>query len=388
MLKRTKIRLVLGGAIVVLLVVLALNFGRLVDRLTVQFGSSFDISPAGITKTRVPDGFSVNVYASNLSSPRFMAVGPDGTIFVAEQGGGRVSALPDRDKDGEADERITVADGLTAPSSLAFLSGNLLVGEHDEISRLTIGPDYKATSHESFIPGLPASGGHLTKSVLVGRDGRVYVASGSTCNVCDEADERRAAVSVYNADGSGGRVFARGLRNAVGLAINPWSGELWATNNGRDLMGDERPPETVYVLRDGANYGWPRCHAGNIIDPDMGGPGACASVEQPVVKLAAHMAPLGLAFYREGTFPAPYNDSLYIAMHGSWNSSRKVGYKVMRVPLKDGEVAGEGVDFMTGFLRPDGAVPGRPAGVTVAQDGSLLVSDDKGGYIYRVAWGK
>ena len=386
--RKATTRLILLCASIVLLIALGLNFNRVLNSLTTLFGTSFDTSPPGLAEPKVPEGFSVNVYARDLVAPRFMAVGPDGTLFVAEQGGGRVSALPDRDKDGEADERITVADGLTAPSSLSFFSGTLLVGEHDKVTQLVIGPAYTAVSRETFIPNLPGSGGHLTKTVLAGPDGRVYVASGSTCNVCTEQDERRAAVSVYNSDGSGGRVFARGLRNAVGLEFNPWTGELWATNNGRDLMGDTTPPETVYIVRDGADYGWPRCHAGDIVDPEFGGDRKCDGVEQPVVELAAHMAPLGLAFYKEGTFPAPYNDSLYIALHGSWNSSRKVGYKVMRVPLKDGKVAGDAEDFMTGFLLPDDTVPGRPAGVTIAQDGSLLVSDDKGGYIYRVAWGR
>jgi glucose/arabinose dehydrogenase len=377
---------VLLAVVGVLLVGVLLNYNRIADRITNFFGTSVDLSPGGLADLRAPEGFKVNVYASGLLSPRFMAVGPDGTIFVAEQSGARVSALPDRNGDGEADERITVADNLAAPSSLAFLDGRLLVGEHDKITELTPGADYRATSRKGLIPGLPPSGGHVTKTILVGPDGRLYVAMGSTCNVCEEEDERRAAVSVYERDGSGGRIFARGLRNAVGLAVNPWTGEIWATNNGRDLLGDDRPPETVYVLRDGGDYGWPRCHAGDLVDPEFGGERKCEGVEEPVLKLAAHMAPLGLAFYEDGPFPAPYDSSLYIALHGSWNSSRKVGYKVIRVPLSEGKVAGPPEDFLTNFLQADGNVAGRPAGVTVADDGALLVSDDKAGYIYRVVW--
>jgi glucose/arabinose dehydrogenase len=381
----SRLRLILIGIVTLLLVVLVLNFRTISNRFMMLFGTSYDFGPGGQAETKVPDGFRTNVFAKGLAGPRFMAVAPEGTILVAEQGGGRVSALPDRDGDGEADERVTVADGLTGPSSLSFApDGALLVGEHDKVTRLELGPDLVARSRRTLIPDLPDDGSHLTKTVLAGPDGRIYVAMGSTCNVCDERDERRAAVSVYSADGGTGRIFARGLRNAVGLAWNPWTGELWATNNGRDMLGDGQPPETVYAVREGRDYGWPRCHGGNLPDPDMGSDRACEGVQQPEVELAAHMAPLGLAFYKDGPFPAPYNESLYIALHGSWNSSRKVGYKVMRVPRKDGKVSGPPEDFMTGFLQPDGRVPGRPAGVLVTPDGSLLVSDDKGGFIYRV----
>lgn len=377
-------RLLLLAAILVFITLAALN----VNRITALFGVNADVGPGGQVAGQVPEGFEVEVFARDLAGPRFMAVGPDGTLFVAEQGGGRVSALPDRDGDGVADTRITVAEGLTGPSSLTFISGTntLLVGEHTQLSQHTIGADYKSTESKVLVPNLPNDGFHRTKTVLQGPDGRLYVSMGSSCNVCREGDERRAAVTVYNLDGSSEQVWARGLRNAVGLALNPWSGEIWASNNGRDLMGDDTPPETIYALAGGKDYGWPRCHAGDIVDPEFGSPGACEGVESPVVEMQAHMAPLGLTFYEEVGFPAPYNNSLYVALHGSWNRSEKVGYKVMRVPLNEGRVAGEPQDFLTGFLSPDGSVSGRPAGVTVAADSSLMVSDDKGGFIYRVSW--
>jgi glucose/arabinose dehydrogenase len=236
-----------------------------------------------------------------------------------------------------------------------------------------------------IITDLPPGGAHTTRTVLFGADGRLYIAAGSSCNVCDETDPHRAAVWVFEADGIGGRLFARGLRNAVGLALNPWTGEIWATNNGRDFLGDDSPPETVYVVQDGRNYGWPRCHAGVIVDPNMGGPGACSGVEKPIVEMQAHTAPLGLAFYTAEQFPPQYR-GLFIALHGSWNRSVPVGYKVVYVPLLDGRVAGPAEDFATGWLRPDGSSWGRPVGVTVAADGSLLVSDDKGGFIYRTTF--
>ncbi|HEX8229759.1 MAG TPA: PQQ-dependent sugar dehydrogenase [Chloroflexia bacterium] len=378
----------------VLLAVLLVGLGLLVWRpnsvlglLTRPFGVSLDVSGGDAAAIKVPEGFEVTIYASGLRGPRLMDVGPDGTLFVAERDGGRVVALPDKDGDGRADGSITVADGLTRPNSVFVHSGALIVGEQGQISQLRLGESYKAAERKVLVPGLPAGGIHNSKTAVVGPDGRLYVAMGSTCNVCDENDDRRAAVSVYGLDGSGGEVFARGLRNAVGLAPNPWTGEVWASNNGRDLMGDDLPPETVYALKEGGDYGWPRCHAGDIPDPDFGNSGnACEGVEAPVVEMQAHMAPLGIAFYKDGNFPAPYNDSLYVALHGSWNRSSKVGYKVMQVPLKNGQVAGEAVDFATGFLAAEDAITGRPAGVAAGKDGSLFISDDKAGFIYRVSW--
>ncbi|MDQ6695383.1 MAG: PQQ-dependent sugar dehydrogenase [Chloroflexota bacterium] len=368
-----------------ILALVGLNYQRLLNFATAPFGVSLDAALAGEANLQVPPGFQVNVYARGLEGPRLMAVDPNGTVYVAEQSNGRVSALPDANHDGKADARLTVGDGFDGPNSVEVYSGTLIVGEHTQVSQVSLGTS-NATPRKVLIPNLPLSGFHHTKTAIVGGDGRLYVALGSTCNACLEEDARRAAVSVYSTSGHDGRIFARGLRNAVGLALNPWNGEIWATNNGRDLMGNDIPPETLYSLQDGGDYGWPRCHAGNIVDPENGGAGACKDVIAPLVTFQAHMAPLGLAFYKEGNFPQPYNSSVYVAFHGSWNRSSKVGYKVMRVPLKRGKVAGSPEDFVTGFLHDDGSVSGRPAGVAVARDGSLLVSDDKAGLIYRVSW--
>ena len=184
-----------------------------------------------------------------------------------EQEAGRVTALPDRNRDGKADERITVADGLTGPNSVFIQGKSLIVGEHTGITEITLGENYKVTERKALVPNLPIGTSHRTKTAVVGADGRLYVAMGSTCNACNESEPRHAAVWVYERDGSNGRLYAKGLRNAVGLALNPWTGEIWATNNGRDLLGDTEPPETLYSLRDGGDYGWPRCHGG---DPPPG----------------------------------------------------------------------------------------------------------------------
>jgi glucose/arabinose dehydrogenase len=268
----------------------------------------------------------------------------------------------------------------------------LYVAETGQVLRLELGPDLRATARTPIVTDLPPGGQHFTRTILFGPDGRLYVSIGSSCNVCRESDPHRAAVWVYPPEGGAGAPFVTGLRNAVGLAVNPWRGTIWATNNGRDLLGDDQPPETVYELEEGADAGWPRCHAAVLPDPDLGeGPASCEGVLAPVLTMQAHTAPLGLEFYPDSpagaaAFPPDYRGDLYIALHGSWNRSVPVGYKVVRVPLADsGYPAGPVEDFATGFRRDDGQVLGRPAGLLVLPDGSMLVSDDWGGFLYRIS---
>ncbi len=348
----------------------------------VNFAGS--VGAGGEADVTVPPGFAVNVFADGLDGPRFIAFGPDGALYVAERGAGRVVALSDGDGDGRADNVQTVADGLDRPHSLAYHLGAWYVGVPGGVVRLTTG-DGSGETRTALIDDLPSDGVHTTRTVAFLPDGRLVVAVGSSCNVCVEDDPRRAAILVYDAGGGDGRLFATGLRNAVGLAIEPASGALWVTNNGRDLMGDDTPPETVYVVNDGDDFGWPACHAGNIIDPEFGAPGACDDSVAPAVTLQAHMAPLGLAFYTGQTFPEAYHGNLFIALHGSWNRPEPVGYKVMRVPVDGGRAAGPAEDFATGWLR-DGRVSGRPVGLAVGPDGALYVSDDRAGFIYRITY--
>jgi glucose/arabinose dehydrogenase len=246
--------------------------------------------------------------------------------------------------------------------------------------------DGRADSRDILIDDYPTSGAHTTRTVEFLPDGRMVVSVGSSCNVCLEEDPRRAAVLVYDGpQATGERIFASGLRNAVGLAIHPETGELWATNNGRDFMGDDLPPETVYIVRDGVDYGWPGCHSGNIVDPEFGGPDACQDVGQPVTQMQAHSAPLGLTFYDGEAFPDEFQGDLFIAFHGSWNRSVPTGYKVVRLPLQGSQPAGPVEDFAVGWLDNEtGEASGRPVGLAVGPDGALFVSDDKGGFIYRI----
>jgi glucose/arabinose dehydrogenase len=229
------------------------------------------------------------------------------------------------------------------------------------------------------------SGGHNTRTLLFSPDwSALFVSVGSSCNVCDESDERRATIVRYNPDGSDERIFARGLRNAVGITFRPGTDELWATNNGRDMLGDDLPPETINLARQGDNFGWPRCHAGRISDPEFGGPDACQGVAAPAVEMQAHSAPLGLAFYTGSIFPEEYRGDLFVAFHGSWNRSVPTGYKIVRIPFENG-TPGAVRDFAVGWLVGDVAW-GRPVDVITAPDGGLFVSDDGSGRIYQILY--
>lgn len=350
------------------------------------FGSHVVGGQATVSDLHVPAGFRVTVYAQGLSGPRFLTFGEDGTLFVTERASGDIVALTDPGQTGAATGRVVVASGMDDPTSVVWHDGAIYVGEQTQVTRWTVGADLHGTDRRVIVPNLPAGGQHGTRTVQIGADGMLYVAIGSTCNVCIETDTHRAAVWQYALDGSGGHLYASGLRNAVGLAVNPINDELWATNNGRDLLGDDTPPETIYNLVDGGNYGWPRCHAGDIIDPDYGHAGDCNGVQQPLVKMQAHSAPLGLAFYTATAFPQAYR-GLFVAFHGSWNRTVPTGYKVVYLPLDaQGQIAGPPQDFVTGFLKSTDDASGRPVGLAVGPDGALYVTDDKAGIVYRVAY--
>lgn len=392
--RRTRVRI---GLIVLVAAVVMLSVAVVARQalLGLEGVHVVDQRPA-VAQLRLPAGFHAALFASGLHTPRFATFGPDGTLYVAEEGSGQVVALLDPGHTGHATRAVVVAGGLKGPTSLAWFQGALYVGAFDRVVRLTMGPDHVATRQDVVIPNLPTGGNHVTRTVLFGTDGQLYVSIGSTCNNCVEADPRRAVVMVFAADGSGGRVYARGMRNAVGMAVNPWTGEIWVTDNGRDLLGDNTPPDTIYALQDGGNYGWPRCQAGTIIDPDLGQAGACAGVVQPLVDLQAHSAPLGLAFYGGPAasasggalaFPTAWR-GLFVAFHGSWNRSVPTGYKVVFIPLDGtGHVAGPVRDFATGWLGANGVASGRPVGVTVGPDGALYVTDDAAGHVYRITYG-
>ncbi|GGL85264.1 sorbosone dehydrogenase [Deinococcus aerolatus] len=341
----------------------------------------------------LPAGFQAELYAQGLGKPRLMALAPNGDLFVAdagkEPGTGRVLALPDRDRNGRLDAAQTYLDGLDRPNSLAFHGGFLYVANTDGVIRLPYtNGDLKPGAAPEKIIDLPAGGQHHSRTIVFGPDDRLYVAMGSTCNVCEESDPRRAAVWVYDADGKNGRPFASGLRNAVGLE---WLGDtLYATANGRDMAGNDIPPESFFRVIDGKNYGWPYCYpleagAPQVWDRAFGKktPAVCEAAQPAFATTTAHAAPLGMAFYTGTAFPAQYRGQMFVALHGSWNRPQKSGYSVITVDPRTG-VTGE---FMTGFLGALGlSTTGRPADVQVAPDGALFVTDDGNGVMYRVTY--
>ena len=336
------------------------------------------VQVAGQT-VQVPPGFAVDVYAEGLRGARFMAQGPDGTPYLSITRAGRVVKLPDANGDGRADTVITVAERLNLPHGLAFRGDTLYVAENNRVVRFLPG----STSPEVVVPDLPARGGHFTRTIVFGPDAKLYVSAGSSCNICDESDPRRAAVLRYNVDGSGQEIFAHGLRNSVGIAFDPATGELWGTNNDRDNLGDDLPPDRINILHEGGNYGWPQCYLPGKNNPEY--PTAdCSVVDGPAIAFQAHSAPLGIAFSTGAQFPPAYRGGAFVAFHGSWNRSIPTGYKVVYVRQEHGRPVSVS-DFLTGFRADPTAQPwARPVDLLVLRDGNLLVSDDTGGYVFRV----
>ena len=346
----------------------------------------------GLTVERtltLPDGFEIAVFAAGMARARFMAWSSEGDLLISETlpSNGKVYVLPDRDHDGVADDRVVFAQGLRSPHGLAFYQNYLYVAEETRVVRFVWqGGQPAAGPPEAIVEGLPG-GGHITRTIGFGPDDKLYLSVGSSCNVCLEADERRAAITQYNPDGSGGRVYARGLRNAVGFIWRPGTDEFWATNMGRDNLGDDMPPETINLVRDGADFGWPYCHNGTIPDPQFASRGSCANVARPAVEMQAHSAPLGLRFYTGEMFPPDFDGDLLVAFHGSWNRTEPTGYKLVRVRFQDGRPTGQVEDFVTGWLA-GGDDWGRPVDVIVSADGSVYLSDDSLGVVYRITFRK
>jgi glucose/arabinose dehydrogenase len=307
---------------------------------------------------------------------------------------GTVLAFPDPQHTGHAQRAVTVLSNLNAPHGIAFHNGKLYVVEINAVRRYDWDETQLKAGSGQKIVELPGSGGgHSTRTILFA-NGKMYVAVGSSCNVCTDDDQRRAAVSEYNEDGSGQRIFASGLRNAVGLAVNPITHTIWATDNGRDWLGDDLPPEEVNDLgSNGGNFGWPYCYGNRVPDRSQSKNYDCSKTIAPKVEMQAHSAPLGLLFYEGKMFAAEYRGNLFVTFHGSWNRSAPTGYKVVRIRLNDkAEPQGPPEDFISGWLRPGemrkGVWMGRPVGLAVGPEGALYVTDDSAGVVYRVTWEK
>jgi len=344
------------------------------------------------TQLKVPAGFSVTLFADNLQGPRTMLYAPNGDLFVAQSRVGSVLVLRDTNNDGEPDARTTYAQGLNGVFGMAFHDGYLYLGRTDSIVR------YKYKDGDTQAQGTPEkivdmpTGGHSTRNIVFSRDGKkMYVAVGSASNKSDGEEPRRAAVSEYNPDGTGHRVFASGLRNPVALTLYPGTDTIWVSVNERDTLGDDLVPDYVTSVKDGAFYGWPYSYIGSNYDPEHNGkrPDLVQRAVVPDVLLPAHAAAVGLAFYTGTQFPQRYRNGAFIGLHGSWNRSKLAGYRIAFVPFQNGKPSGPVEDFVTGWIINDGnpgTAWGRPVSPFVAKDGSLLVSDDGANKIWRVRY--
>jgi glucose/arabinose dehydrogenase len=335
----------------------------------------------------VPAGFRVTYFAKNLAGVRFMTVGPDGAVYATQPGAGRVVRLADANHDGVADGVDVVVTGLRQPHGLAFHKGALWVANTDGVVRVPIGSNGIASGPPVYVNHFPGGNGHWTRTIVFGADSAMYVSVGSSCNLCVETSPDRAAVLRFNEDGSDKRVYASGLRNAVGMAVNPTTHALWVSQNERDNLAPDHenlPPEELNVLVDGGDYGWPYCYGNRIPNPEFHDAARCARTIPPALAMQAHSAPLGMTFLtRATTFPADYRGDLLMGFHGSWNRDLPTGAKVVRVHVRNGQPTAVD-DFITGWQSADGRRWGRPVDVIVAADGAVLVSDDASGSIYRV----
>jgi glucose/arabinose dehydrogenase len=350
-------------------------------------------------------GFKVNIFASDLTNPRELRAAPNSDIFLAEMDKGDIKVFRGVTKDGRPEQAETFASGLHEPFGIAFYPPGanpewVYIGDTDSVKRFPYhNGDLKArgeaqTIIDEIYPGAHGGhGGHSTRDLAFSADGKnLFISVGSVSNIDDPdshpAEFHRANVLVCNPDGSGLRVFASGIRNPVGLAIEPKTAELWTAVNERDALGDNLVPDYTTHVQDGGFYGWPWYYIGKNHDPRLkdSHPDWREKMITPDVLIQAHSAPLGFAFYNGEQFPAEYHGEMFLALHGSWNRSHRTGYEVVRVPLHDGKASGEYQDFLTGFVTEDGKVWGRPVGIAVAKDGSLLVSDDGTGSIWRVSY--
>jgi glucose/arabinose dehydrogenase len=333
----------------------------------------------------LPPGFHIAVFAEGFDEPRNMALAPNGDVFVAETAGGRITIL-------RGDRHFAFASDVDRPFGLAFTKGFLYVGAESAVLRFAYTPGQTvASGAPQRIASLP-SGGHSTRNVIFSRDGsKLYIAVGSNSNVDAERNPIRAAITEMRPDGSGSRIFASGLRNPVGLALEPQSGTLWTSVNERDGLGDDLVPDYITDVRDGAFYGWPYAYIGAHEDPRRAGErrDLVAKSVVPSLLFESHSAPLGMVFYNGTMFPREYRGSAFVALHGSWNRSALTGYKIVSVPFRNGRPAGGYDDFVMGFLFDvNGKAFGRPVGLLVMPDGSLLIADDGGNLIWRVTYSK
>lgn len=333
----------------------------------------------------IPEGFSIDIFAKGLGSPRDLVFDDKGNLLASITASGKVVAISPKDESGKASKVTDILTSAKRPHGLAFYGGKLYVAQETQVTRYNWDNQSLLASLDKVLFQLPEGGRHFTRSIAFKGDGTMFVSIGSTCDTCYEKNEFLASVIVSDKDGAAPRLFAKGLRNTVFITVNDNSQKLWATEMGRDFLGDNLPPDEINIIEEGKDYGWPRCFGNKIadlkFDPNLT-KDACQDTQPPLYEFCAHCAPLGLAFINSLQFPKDWQGDLLVAYHGSWNSSKPVGYKVARLKLSGEKVQGQ-EDFITGFLKNNQTI-GRPVDLAFGPDGSLYISDDKRGIIFRV----
>lgn len=351
-------------------------------------GCSQNMAPINNGDITLPSGFKIDVYAPSVKNARGMALGPNGTLFVGSRSEGKVYAIVDTDNDHKADTTYTIAEGYNMPVGVAFKDGALYFSAVDKIYRLDDIEQHLANPPAPILitDQYPNEDHHGWKYIAFGPDGYLYVPVGAPCNICNEDDPIYASITRLDVNTGDIEIVQHGIRNTVGFDWDA-NGKLWFTDNGRDWLGDDSPPcELNFAPDTGMHFGYPFCHAGDIQDPEFGDLGNCADFTPPAQKLGPHVAPLGMEVYKGSMFPAEYQGQVFIAEHGSWNRSTKIGYRITLVRLQNGE-ATTYEPFAEGWLK-DGEVKGRPVDLLVLPDGSMLMSDDHAGKIYRISYGQ
>lgn len=343
----------------------------------------------GLDRIKLPPGFRISLYAASAPGARSLALGSTGVVFVGTRREGKVYAVIDRNNDAVADRVLVVAAGLNSPNGVAFRKGSLYVAEINRILRFDgieanlENPSPPVVVNDRF----PKDSHHGWKYIAFGPDDRLYVPVGAPCNVCERADERYATIMRMLPNGGELEVFARGVRNTVGFDWHPKNRHLWFTDNGRDWLGDELPPDTLNrAPQKGLRFGFPYCHAGHLPDPEFGHKFSCAEFEPPMMALGPHVAALGMKFYTGEMFPSTYRGDIFIAEHGSWNRTTPIGYRITRIQMRNDRAVVYEV-FAEGWLQGREAW-GRPVDILVMPDGALLVSDDRAGAIYRITYNR
>ena len=367
-----------------------------IDSIFVNQSSNLKID-SFLEKIVLPEGFEIKIYADDVENARSMAISPSGTIFVGNRNKDNVFALKDTDGDNVIDKKYLITNKLkNMPNGVAFHDGDLYVAEVNKIwkfenieENLSHLDKFDEYLEEPILisDDFPSDRHHGWKYISFGPDGKLYVPVGAPCNICESRDEIYASITRMNPDGSNKEIYAKGVRNTVGFTWHPETKQLWFTDNGRDMLGDNIPPcELNKVTEKDQHFGYPYCHGSDIGDPEFGGEYSCSDFVMPAQNLDPHVAPLGLKFYTGKMFPDEYKGDIFIAEHGSWNRSKKIGYRISRVKIENNKSVGYET-FIYGWLDDEEQEAwGRPVDILILEDGSMLISDDKANAIYRVTY--